>query len=122
MSDTYTTVQGDTWDKIAYDLYGDEAYMRYLVEANWEFLDFLVFPSGIVLNLPEIPDEPDEDWPEWRLDDDEDEDIDGSVSEFDGDTTFEQYIAMKRLFLYSFVKSDKSDEEGGEAEVDDEDE
>ena len=41
----------------------------------------------------------------------EDEDIDGSVSEFDGDTTFEQYIAMKRLFLYSFVKSDKSNEE-----------
>ena len=35
----------------------------------------------------------------------EDEDIDGSVSEFDGDTTFEQYIAMKRLFLYSFVFS-----------------
>ena len=73
MPDTYTTVQGDTWDKIAYDLYGDEAYMRYLIEANWEFLDLLVFPSGIVLNLPEIPDEPDEDWPEWRLDDDEDE-------------------------------------------------
>ena len=41
----------------------------------------------------------------------EDEDIDGRVSEFDGDTTFEQYIAMKRLFLYSFVKSDKSNEE-----------
>ena len=34
MPDTYTTVQGDTWDKIAYDLYGDEAYMRYLVAGS----------------------------------------------------------------------------------------
>ena len=25
MPDTYTTVQGDTWDKIAYDLYGDRS-------------------------------------------------------------------------------------------------
>ena len=107
MPDTYTTVQGDTWDKIAYDLYGDEAYMRYLVEANWKFLDFLVFPSGIVLNLPEIPDEPDEAWPEWRLDDDEDEDIDADEiggEEFDD----EEYP--------------DEDEEDGEAEVDDEDE
>ena len=41
----------------------------------------------------------------------EDEDIDGSVSEFDGDTTFEQYIAEENLSLTAFIKSDKSNEE-----------
>ena len=109
MPDTYTTVHGDTWDKIAYDLYGDEAYMRYLIEANWEFLDLLVFPAGIVLNLPEIPDEPDEDWPEWRLDDDEDEDID--ADEIGGEEFDEEDDEYP-----------DEDEEDGESEVDDEDE
>ena len=41
----------------------------------------------------------------------EDEDIDGSVSEFDGDTTFEEYIAEENLSLTAFIKSDKSNEE-----------
>ena len=26
MAGTYETVQGDTWDKIAYQVYGDEKY------------------------------------------------------------------------------------------------
>ena len=41
----------------------------------------------------------------------EGEGISGLTEQYDADTTFEQYIAMKRLFLYSFVKSDKSNEE-----------
>lgn len=66
MAGTYTTVQGDTWDGIAYRLYGAERYMRYLFEANWPQADTLVFPSGVVLNVPELPEETEEDTPFWR--------------------------------------------------------
>lgn len=73
---TYTTIQGDTWDLISYNLYGDEKYMRYLIQANWDYADVLVFQAGVVLNVPDLPEEPDEDMPFWRDDDDEDDDFD----------------------------------------------
>jgi phage tail protein X len=80
--DVYVTIQGDTWDSLAYELYGDEKYMQLLIEANWSLLDILVFPSGVEINVPEIPDETDEDAPFWRQDDeDEDEDYYSSVEE-----------------------------------------
>lgn len=69
----YTTIQGDTWDLMAYKLYGNEKYMKYLIEANWPEADTLVFSSGTTLNVPELPEEPDEDAPYWRADDGEDE-------------------------------------------------
>jgi phage tail protein X len=46
VASTYTTIQGDTWDLIAYKLYGEEKYMKNLIEANWPLLDVLIFPSG----------------------------------------------------------------------------
>ena len=79
--DLYVTVQGDCWDSLAFELYGDEKYMQLLIEANWPLLDYLVFPSGIEIFVPDMPDEEDEDAPFWRLeadegDDEEDEDED----------------------------------------------
>ena len=73
MASTYMTSQGDTWDLIAYDLYGDEKYMRYLIEASWPLLDILVFSSGTMVNVPDIPEEADEDRPFWCDADVEDE-------------------------------------------------
>lgn len=67
---TYTTIQGDVWDLIAYKLYGDEKYMKNLIEANWQYIDIVVFSSGTVLNVPDIPDETMEDVPFWRDDGD----------------------------------------------------
>lgn len=64
--ETYTTIQGDVWDLIAYKLYGDEKYMKNLIEANWQYIDVVVFSSGIVLNVPDIQDEEIEDMPFWR--------------------------------------------------------
>ncbi len=66
MASTYITKQGDTWDLMAYDLYGDEKYMRYLLEANWPLLDTLVFSSGTKVLVPDLPEETDEDRPFWR--------------------------------------------------------
>jgi phage tail protein X len=65
---TYTTLQGDAWDLIAYRIYGDESYMKYLIEANWDYADVLVFPSGIALAIPDLPEEAEEGAPFWRED------------------------------------------------------
>lgn len=72
--DIYVTSQGDTWDSIAYDLFGSEEYMGILIDANLDLLDILVFSSGTVIQVPEeMPEETDEDMPFWRQDNDEDE-------------------------------------------------
>lgn len=71
MASTYTTVQGDAWDGIAYKLYGDEAYMQVLIEANWPLLDVLVFSSGTEITVPELDESTDEtDEPIWMQSDD----------------------------------------------------
>lgn len=70
---TYTTIQGDTWDMIAFRLYGDESYMKDLIEANLPHIDTLVFSSGTVLKVPELPEERDYDVPFWREDDSADD-------------------------------------------------
>jgi phage tail protein X len=62
----YTTIQGDVWDSIAWKLYGDEKYMKNLIEANWDYIDVVVFSSGTVLNVPDIPDEEIDGVPFWR--------------------------------------------------------
>lgn len=75
MSKTYTTIQGDTWDLIAYKLYGSEKYMKNLIEANWPLLEVLVFSSGTVINVPDIPEDSDDDAPFWRSNTDNSSDL-----------------------------------------------
>ncbi len=53
MRKTYTTIQGDMWDLIAKRLYNDEASLNVLLEANQQYADTVVFPAGIVLEVPE---------------------------------------------------------------------
>ncbi len=53
MPKTYTTVQGDCWDGIAKRLYGTEAAMNVLLEANQDYNDITVFSAGVVLTVPE---------------------------------------------------------------------
>ena len=67
MSSTYTTIQGDTWDGMAYKLYGDEKYMGNLIEANWAYADIMLFSAGTTLTVPDLPeDEDDDNLPIWR--------------------------------------------------------
>lgn len=75
MSKTYTTIQGDTWDLIAYKLYGSEKYMKNLIEANWPLLEVLVFSSGTLITVPDIPEDSDEDAPFWRSNNDNSSDL-----------------------------------------------
>lgn len=57
---TYKAVQGDTWDFIAYKLYGDEAYMQDLMEANHKYGEKLIMDGGEILTVPDIEQEEDD--------------------------------------------------------------
>ena len=65
---TYQTVQGDTWDLMAHKLYGNVFLLPPLLEANRQYLDVVIFPSGIILQVPELQAEQiaDADVPPWR--------------------------------------------------------
>ena len=69
MATTYTTIQGDTWDMIAYRLFGDESQMKELVEANLQHIDTMIFRSGTVLSVPELRESRNGSVPFWRKDD-----------------------------------------------------
>ncbi len=64
---TYTTVQGDMWDRIAYKTLGSVHYTDKLMMANQRYLSFYTFPAGIVLTLPEVVNESSmEGLPPWK--------------------------------------------------------
>lgn len=63
---TYTTISGDTWDIVAYKVYGNEMYMDKLLKANLEHKDTYIFPAGVVLSLPEMDLEIPQSLPPWK--------------------------------------------------------
>lgn len=63
---TYTTIQGDTWDLIAKRVYGDEKKLDILMANNFSLLDYVVFPAGILVTIPDLGTEELQEWPEWR--------------------------------------------------------
>lgn len=66
MSDTYTTISGDTWDIVAYKVYGNEMYMDMLIKANLKHKDTYIFPAGVSLALPETDLEVSASLPPWK--------------------------------------------------------
>lgn len=66
MSKTYTTVQGDMWDSIAYSQLGDVAYTDDLMNANRDYLSYYTFPAGIVLTLPDVVETVSDALPPWK--------------------------------------------------------
>ncbi|MEK5166219.1 tail protein X [Paenibacillus sp. FSL R5-0527] len=66
---TYRTIQGDTWDSIAYKVAGTETFMTDLMLANLEHIETVIFPAGVTLNIPDIKIESAADTlPPWRAD------------------------------------------------------
>lgn len=53
--DIYTTTLGDTWDKIAFKVYGEEKYMHELMEANPDMIKTIFFEANIRVICPDIP-------------------------------------------------------------------
>jgi len=71
---TYTTKQGDMWDTIALSHYDTLDAMSALMYANTQYIGTYIFPSGIVLNIPEIDDDNkilSSDLPPWVQDSEE---------------------------------------------------
>lgn len=66
MLKTYTTVQGDMLDSIAYKCYGDESGVNVLMAANETYVDTVVFPAGVVLDVPEYTKPVTSTLPPWR--------------------------------------------------------
>ena len=65
---TYTTVQGDMWDSIAYKLAGTEDVTAQLIESNLDKSDIYIFSAGVELNVPDFNNyEGDEEYyPPWK--------------------------------------------------------
>lgn len=57
---TYTTVQGDMWDGIAYKIFGNSNATDLLMAFNQQYLHIYIFPSGVHLEIPEIKTESDQ--------------------------------------------------------------
>lgn len=63
---TYTTKSGDMWDSIAYQQLGSTAYTDLLINANLQHREIYLFPSGVVLELPEIQTPINSSLPPWK--------------------------------------------------------
>lgn len=65
MAKTYTTMSGDTWDRISREVYGSESYTSFLMTNNQDKLDTFVFSAGEKLIVEDIP-EKTKVLPDWR--------------------------------------------------------
>lgn len=65
----YITKDGDRWDLIAYEFYGDATMYEPIIAAN-PFVPIMpILPSGIPLQIPDIEDDElisSEDLPPWK--------------------------------------------------------
>lgn len=94
----YTTKEGDTWDYIAWKVYGDEYKVPILMQAqeNYNILEEYIFSAGIKVWCPEIEadtDDDDEDTgsiPTWRDEGDEDDSNDYDSGDDDEDQEDEE--------------------------------
>lgn len=48
---TYTTQQGDMWDSISHQVYGDVKFTDVLINANPEYRYIYIFSEGVVLGV-----------------------------------------------------------------------
>lgn len=64
--ETYTTIQGDMWDSIAFKTLGNERYMNELIQANVDYLGTVVFSGGVILRIPKIDRKPTINLPPWK--------------------------------------------------------
>lgn len=62
----YRTIQGDTWDMIAYREYGNENLVSVLITANEEYCDYVKFPAGIIIDVPDVENSAPSTLPPWK--------------------------------------------------------
>ena len=51
----YETRQGDTFDKLAFDIYGKEQLFHLITCENPDYNEVVIFEAGITLIIPDLP-------------------------------------------------------------------
>lgn len=65
----YITREGDTFDALALDMYGEETLAHYIIEFNPDYADVLIFEANVALRLPIVENvETPDTLPPWRRD------------------------------------------------------
>lgn len=64
----YTTISGDMWDTVAYKTLGNEAYTDKIIKANSKYRNIVIFPAGVVLDIPEADTKISAELPPWKRD------------------------------------------------------
>nr|DAW06727.1 MAG TPA: baseplate wedge protein [Caudoviricetes sp.] len=54
------------WDGIAFKVYGSEAYMNVLLEANQEYAHYVILPANLILKCPDANIRAAINLPPWR--------------------------------------------------------
>lgn len=63
----YDTKQGDTFDLIAYKIFGDHYLCGDIIDVNIDLAHYVIFPAGIQVNIPEIDiKEKEQELPPWK--------------------------------------------------------
>ena len=63
----YITREGDTFDALALEMYGEETLAHYIIEYNPDYADVLIFDANVALRLPIVEDvETPDTLPPWR--------------------------------------------------------
>ncbi len=66
MARSYRTLQGDTFDMVAYRVWGREHMAHHIIAANPDYADVAVFGPGVTLTIPDVtPATPMADLPPW---------------------------------------------------------
>lgn len=66
MSGTYTTMQGDLWDTIAFREMGSCSLTSALMRANLRYVDTYIFPAGVKLTIPDAEEPGSGPLPPWK--------------------------------------------------------
>lgn len=71
----YTTREGDAFDALALEMYGEETLAHYIIEFNPDYADVLIFEANVALRLPIVENvETPATLPPWRRGEESDED------------------------------------------------
>ena len=70
MNNIYETIQGDTWDSMAFKFYHNETYADVLMRANPDKVEWFIFDAGVEIVVPDLTSIETEkivnSFPEWR--------------------------------------------------------
>lgn len=53
----YITANGDMWDSIALEFYGDEKFAPILIQMNFKYSNVLVFDDNVEIIIPQLSEE-----------------------------------------------------------------